>query len=283
MRLKKLYLIVFSLTIASLGQSQTPAETRVLADQFFGSGQYSSALSYYQRLAFFSKDDADPLILKQIADCFYATNDFVRALEYFDHAYFASDSESFRTQCLFDKTTILLELGNYHYALAELLGLDLEVGSSEGFKKEFYLGAAYFGLNQFEEAGRHFQSALPLGAEKQRNEIQSLFANPKKFTRPNPKTALILSAILPGAGQVYAGDLGAGINSLLLTGTFVGLVFYLSARVHPIDAILTGLPWFQRYYQGGFDHAERTAESARTNQRNRIYQQTLKIVGETFQ
>lgn len=279
MRLKLLFLIGFSLTLSLLSLAQNNHDTRLLADQFFTQGNYEQALFTYQRIAFFSNTRADPEVLYLIASCFYSTGDYQRALEYYDHAYFGESDKAKKTVYLFQKVITLLETGNYHFALMELLGMEFTPQSQNNYKKELLLGTCYFGLEQYEKAGDHFVEAVPEENYNARDAMRHLFSDTKEFNRPNPKTALILSIITPGLGQFYAHDIAGGINSFLLTGTLLGIYAYLTTRLHPIDAILTVLPWFQRYYQGGFDHAERAAELERERRRNLNYQQALKIIG----
>jgi len=263
--------------------AQDLQQTRKLADQFYAQGNFEQASMCYQRVAFFSRPEADPVILSRIAGCFYELGDFNRAMEYFDHAYFASNDFDQQAEFLFQKTATLLETGNYHFALVELLGHDFEPKSTLHFRKQLYLGSAYFGLEQYEKAGEYFEKSIPEDATDARRAIQQLYDNPKKFRKPYPKLALYMSAILPGSGQLYAGDLGGGLNSFLLTGTLVGSYFLLVNALHPVDAILTILPWFQRYYQGGFDQAEAIAINKREQNRNQIFQETLDIIDRYYQ
>ncbi len=257
---------------------QSLAETRALADLFFEQENYEQALLCYQRTAFFSRPEADPDVFARIAECFYATGDFNRALEYFDHAYFAQPDSLSRLNYLFEKTRTLLETENYHFALVELLSHDFPDSSQAFYRQQLYLGASYFGLEQFEQAGKHFTAALPASAADGRRAIMELYDTPKKFERPYPKLALYMSAVLPGSGQFYAGDIAGGLNSFLLTGGLISSYFLLIYALHPIDAIMTILPWFQRYYQGGFDQAEIIAINKRQNRRNAIYQETIEIL-----
>ncbi|MBT3244519.1 MAG: hypothetical protein HN352_15330 [Bacteroidetes bacterium] len=281
MKLKLLYIIGFSLLISSYLAGQDINQTRQLADHYYSLNNYNQALHSYQRVAFFSRPNADAEILSRIAYCFYSGGDFVRALEYFDHAYFAESDPELKTEYLFQKVMTYLETKNYHFALMELFSQDFESNSPQHFRKELLLGASYFGLEDYTEAGRHLHEAIPSENKEARDKISLIFSNEKSFSRPNPKTALILSAILPGLGQFYAHDAAGGINSFLLTGTLLGVYAYLTTRLHPIDAILTILPWFQRYYQGGFDHAEMTAEKEREKRRNMIFQEAINIISQS--
>jgi TM2 domain-containing membrane protein YozV len=137
----------------------------------------------------------------------------------------------------------------------------------------------WFGLEDFNKAGSYFEKAVSDSASRQR--IRDLFSNARAFQRPNPRLASWLSIILPGAGQIYSGEVWSGVNSLLLTGFFVGLGFYIISVSSPIDALFTALPWFQRYYQGGFQRAADFARNKRSENRSRIFDEVVTIIASS--
>ena len=277
MRFSILFSIVFSIIQTFTGQAQDLQKTIELGDRYFVSGQISEALYTYQRAVFFSPSGAEADLLLKIADCFEITGDFDRSVEYFDHSYFSESSDSLRTEILFRKANSFIKTKNYHFALIELLGINASEGSFTDRRKFLYLASSYFGLEDFSKSEFYFLKALPGNKPEAYSEIRKIFNKKANFTRPNPSLALWLSVFLPGSGQLYSGDWIAGLNSLLLTGSLVGLTFYLTSLYHPIDAILTALPWFQRYYQGGFDQAEQIAELRRERNRNLTFQELIDI------
>lgn len=282
MKLSIPFTVVFSL-LSGLACGQDAGATRLLADQYFQNGAYKAALSAYQRIVFFESDTADAELLARIAACFEQTGSPDRALEYYDHAYFASADLQKATAYLFEKVALLLEQQQYHAALVELLSLTPEPQSTNYYRQQLYLGTAWFGLEDFEQAATCFAAAVPPDHSGLSQQIENLYLDPRRIVRPDPKTARILSIIFPGTGQLYAGDPVAGLNSFLLTGTLVGMVLYLTIRVHPLEAILTGIPWFQRYYQGGFDQAAETARKNRERHRNQTFHETLSLIGQSWQ
>ena len=67
----------------------------------------------------------------------------------------------------------------------------------------------------------------------------------------NPKTATILSAILPGSGQCYAGKVGFGLINLLgIAGSGYFLAWHFVHHYYAIGTI-TGGGLFSRFYLGG--------------------------------
>jgi hypothetical protein len=86
--------------------------------------------------------------------------------------------------------------------------------------------------------------------------------------------------IIPGLGQVYSHDIKSGINSLLLTSGLIALGVNISLKYSPVDAVFAILPWYQRYYTGGFEKASEIASRKRQLNRNRVYTRVLKLTGD---
>lgn len=278
MKLSILYTIAFSIFLIHPGRAQDFENTIRLADNYLESGQVEEALYTYQRATFYSGDGPNAGLLLKIAFCFSISGDFERSLEYYDHAYYSEPNDSARAEIIFFKAAALIKSGNCHFALIDLLGLDPGTNKMLERRKALYLASAYYRLGDFINSEKYFLSAIPENEISSVNQIESVFRKNSNFNRPNPGLAMWLSVFIPGAGQFYSGDLAAGINSLLLTGSLIGLTFYLTKMYHPIDAILTALPWFQRYYQGGFDQAEKIAASRRQRNRDLAYLKILDII-----
>jgi hypothetical protein len=108
-------------------------------------------------------------------------------------------------------------------------------------------------------------------------ELAELFSK-KNLLSPSPKRARIMSMILPGLGQTYSGDLKSGLNSLLLTSGLIALGINISIRYRLVDAVFSILPWYQRYYTGGYGKAEEIAIRKRQKKRNEVYTKVLKLI-----
>ncbi|MCX6208549.1 MAG: hypothetical protein NTZ59_03335 [Bacteroidetes bacterium] len=77
----------------------------------------------------------------------------------------------------------------------------------------------------------------------------------------NAKKAQILSSILPGAGQVYAGNLGEGIASFLLQGLsiYAGVVWW--QKDYKLATILMASNFESSFYSGGKQRAKKLVEN----------------------
>lgn len=83
--------------------------------------------------------------------------------------------------------------------------------------------------------------------------------------------------IIPGMGQFYAGDIKNGINSLLITSAFMYLMVNTSIQYSVFEATSV-LPWFSRYYVGGFNRAQTITINRVEDRQYQIYLQIMKIV-----
>jgi hypothetical protein len=85
----------------------------------------------------------------------------------------------------------------------------------------------------------------------------------------NEKKAKILSAILPGTGQMYAGKIGFGmVNLLAVTGATYFTYWHILHQYYLIAAV-TGTGLFGRFYLGGLKTSQSWVQrknNAKTNQ-----------------
>ena len=83
--------------------------------------------------------------------------------------------------------------------------------------------------------------------------------------------------IIPGLGQFYAGDIRDGLNSLIISSAFMYLGINTALQYSFIEATSV-VPWFARYYMGGYNHAKIIMENRIEEKQFSIYQQILKII-----
>lgn len=268
-------LIVFSLPAIQVLHAQNFEETIHFGDNQFKSGELSTALKAYQRALFFSEGRSNLYLFRQIAQISYFNYDYENAQKYFGLAYNQSENDSLKTELLFSKAFCQILNKNYQFAIIDLFS----VGDTSRIVKNrlnFYLATCYFGLEDFGQAKTFFKSCISL---KDTAVLASLFAR-RNLLSPSPKTARIMSMIIPGSGQIYSGDLKAGLNSLLLTSGLIALGVNIGIRYRPIDAVFSILPWYQRYYTGGYGKAEGIALKKRQLKRNEVYNKILTLIAE---
>jgi tetratricopeptide (TPR) repeat protein len=268
-------LIIFSQAAVQKLPAQNFNETIKFADNQFKNKELTNALKTYQRALYFSDGKETLYLFQQIAEISYLLNDYETAQKYFGLAINQTDNDSLKTELLFTKASCQILNKNYQYALIDLFSVN-DTSIMIVKRLNFYLGTCYFGLEDFSRAGTYFKSCVAL---KDQKEIDNLFSK-KNLLSPSPKTARILSMIIPGLGQAYSHDLKSGLNSLLLTSGLIALGINISINYSPVDAVFAILPWYQRYYTGGFGKASEIASRKRQINRNRVYTRLLKLTGD---
>ena len=277
-KLKICLIAVFSFFLFVPVKAQTIEQTLLFAREQAHLNNYSAAINAYQRVLFFDKHQYYPEIYSQLGDCYFEIRNFEKAAEYYDLAYYSLKNDSLKNEILFKKTASLLLINNYKFALIELFSLGNNLSEYFEQKKHFYLGITYFGLGQFDLSENHFLQTLNDDYTLQKLQLKESFIKNKRIDRIKPKTAKILSMIIPGLGQFYSGDIKNGINSFLLLGAFAALYINTSINFSIFEAYISVFPWYQRYYAGGFKRAEINAKNRTEEKRALVYQELIKTI-----
>lgn len=251
-----------------------------MANTQYQSGNYDFALKEYQRYLFFDPS-TNARIFYQVGECYWNLHDYSRATEFYDKAFFTSGQDSLHFKSLFRKVDCYIRSGDFGLALGDLLSLTDSLQGDNYYMKQFYCGICYYGMQDFSNAEIFFINSINPVQNRQREEIRKLFSNKKSFYRPNSNTAMYMSMIIPGSGQLYSGEFKNAANSLLLTS----LLWYLAIRIGVtesiFDAIITIAPWFQRYYQGGYTRTEQYAIQKRAERRSKIFKQISTVIASS--
>ncbi len=264
---------IFLICIISLhfAHAQDAATTLAMGNDLFKKGLYDAAMPLYKRVLFFDNEKQYAKdIYHNIAESLYQTNKPAEAADYFELAYFIAPSDSIKNHISLRRAACFLQLQQHKYAEVELYNLTDSLPASQQSMADFYMGIIQFANKDYESSEITFKKIAPDTAK-----ISELFVRNKKIDRLKPKTAKILSIILPGLGQFYAGDIKNGLNSLLLSGGLFYLGINSAINNSLLDAAISVLPWYQRYYTGGFKRAEKIAEAKIKERRFKVYNALL--------
>lgn len=260
--------------------AQNIDQTYIFAAEQYQNKNFATAINAYQRVVFFggqtNRDNS--LAYYQLANCYFELKNFEKAAGYYDLAFFSLKNDSVKTEIAFKKISCLLLNHQFQYAQVELLGLDDSMSVYFQRKKNFYFGITYFGLNQFDSAETCFLRVIDEKDVVAKEKIKNIFIRNKQVDKIHPKTAKVLSIIIPGLGQFYSGDIRNGINSFLITSIFLAIGINTAIVYSPIDAIASVIPWYQRYFMGGYQKAETIAIKKIARKRAVLYQEILGTV-----
>ncbi len=253
-------------------------ETIILANNSYKISNYENAVYYYQRVLYFGNEKEKNDSYIKIADCYFEIGKFDKSYSFYELAFNNEKSDSLKNEILFKKTMVRLNENRYNLALIELL--DFNVNNDKYFsqKKELYLGITYFLLNNFEQSEKYILNYAKIIYPNRINKLESLFDENKKINKKLPQKTVVLSAIIPGLGQLYIGDYKNSANSAILNLTLLGVGIIVGYRYGIISAIVSVLPWFYRYYMGGIKNVKKNAQIKIDYKRQIIFDKLLDII-----
>lgn len=273
---RQFFIITFvSLICRGALYGQNLDQTQALADKMFGMQQYESALKHYHRVAFFADDSLRGAVFPQMALCYFQTGDFRNSIFYYDLAANSTLNDSLANEYLFARILCFYMLEKYDFARQYLYAF--QASESNYFKQRYHFYNAIISMKSgmTDEALISFLELVdePEAKEAIRKEFSSVNLN-----RPNPTVATILSILLPGAGQLYAGDFSNAANSFMLNGLLIGLTYLIAINYSVIDATMSTASWLQRYYMGGFTRAGFIAIKRKQEKKEQLLDRTLGII-----
>lgn len=273
--------VLWLLTV-ELVSGQSLEATFGFAETQFKEGRYQEAIKVYHRVLFFDRQEGRyaTSVYERMGDCYRLQQNYKEAAHYYDLAYYNHPNDSAQAELALKKSASVLLGKGFDYALVDLLQLPPRLQKSQELRKNLYLGIAYYGLEDFEKAEQYLLAAVDSSDREAYLQIQQEFSD-LHHIRLNPKKARILSMIIPGLGQFYAGDVKNGLNSFLLCSAWVVLGAVIVRNYTLWDGVLTAIPWYQRYYLGGVEKAEEIATRKLRKKRSAIYENLLVIVSSS--
>jgi tetratricopeptide (TPR) repeat protein len=261
-------------------KAQNIEQTIDLASRQFDMGNTQEAISLYRRVLYFdSLNIYSYEVARNLASCYISENDFTRARAFSKMAGNLAPTDSLRTSLIFQVAYLYLVENDYNYALIELYGIDDSQSDYFQQKKNFYLGAACFQQTDYRKSIDYFLKCVDSTGYDRREALNDILEEINHIDkRYNPKTARILSMILPGLGQLYCGEYTGAVNSFALLTGLAALYINTIYQYSLIDATISILPWFQRYYQGGYQNAETAAIIKKENKIKQQYHNILSVI-----
>ncbi len=230
--------------------------TLVLGNHLFGLGNYDSAITEYKRFLFFHAEDARVgYVYSQIGFAYRSQGLWEEAIASMRVAIAHAANEFEKSERQLELAVIQIASENYERGLFELLKIMVQNPPVPIYHRARFLqGVAYLYQFRWEDARE------ALRAYTNDKKLQALFERAVSAPRKSIKFAKLLSVILPGAGQGYAGNWQEGLNALVLNGVLGFLTVDAMLDGRYIDAILWGTSVFVRYYQGNTYRAGKAAE-----------------------
>jgi len=256
-------------------------ESLFFAREQVEAGHLQLAMKTYQRVLYFGGERHREECQRQLAVLHVSLGNYEKAAFFCDLLYQSADSDSLRYEALFSKTALLMLQNQYQKALLELFSLPNNLPEPWYARRQLYLGAAHFGIQEFDLAQQDLRPLMDANNPQGRKALERLIREAKKVAKKSPKTARLLSTFLPGAGQFYAGDFKNGLNSLLLNSLLAYWFVSTGVSYSFVDAAATVTPWLFRYYGGGIRRAGEILEKEKEERLRKVFQKILKEVASS--
>ncbi len=258
-----------------------------LADNLFDSVHYYDAITEYKRFIFFSKQ----INLSKIGYAHYKIGLAYRnqklweeCIEAFQKSIQAEIQEDIKIERKISLAVALIASGNYDKAEFMLLRVETFCEIPQLRKKAAYFrGISALYTSKWKEATEAFNiyfNDTNNNSQKIAKQINSLLVKAQSSKYKSPKLAKTLSTILPGAGQIYAGDWLDGVNALIINTATVYLLYNNVHKQRYREAIFDSFFLFERFYSGNRLNAEKAAMKYNQNKKQKFAAQILQILKE---
>lgn len=255
-RLAALFLLILAFP-AQPARADDPAIA--LGDAFQRSGAFAEAVTEYKRFLFFNPESARAgEAHSRIASCLLAEGRLGEAVGALRLAAAAAGQKTERVERQLELVGALLGAGKDAEAELELLRLQAFSGD-QGRDLPLHLALLRIYQGRWEEAEGALRQAFPENAA-QLQRLRELLADARKLKLKSPQTARLLSAVLPGAGQAYAGDAPDALNALAVNGGIATLVVASAVNGYYPEAVLLLFFPLKRFYTGNIGNAGRLAQ-----------------------
>ena len=113
-------------------------------------------------------------------------------------------------------------------------------------------------MSSYQQQAAAFDLQQPHYLRSEQLSLQTMFEERQALARKNPYLAATLSAVLPGAGKIYAGNLSEGVMSFVITGALAAITAEHWVKKGPQDwrsitfASLTGLSYISNVFGSYF-------------------------------
>lgn len=218
---------------------------------------YDAAITEYKRFIFFHPYDIRVAeTYNQIGIAYRSQFLWQEAIASMRHAVLNANTDEEKSHFQLDLAVTLIASMNYDLARLELLKVMLRNTSEKTYRRSLFLQAVTF-IYQY-----RWEDARKILKDYTTDEsLDQLFEKTRNLPQKSTKLAKVISAVIPGTGQMYAGKWGGGLNALGLNGTLGYVAVDAILKGYYIDAALWTYFIFRRYYMGNLYRAETAVET----------------------
>jgi len=248
----------------------------IKADSAFNQESYGYATIMYEKVAFLSdnqESSCKAMLMK--SKCYRAMNDLTQASITLNRIHSSIDNDTLNYDVFYEKMLCHFLKGDYSEAENDMLQMQFQIQDTNLLQHSWPLQIMILNESyKYEESRALFNKYL---------EINQLELDLDSMYRPievlkNPGTAKLLSGIVPGSGQIYAGGIRQGVSTFMLESTTLVYAWYCFSNKLYAAGVFTAINYFAKFYFGGQKNATHLAldfNSQTIKDMNRNIRQTL--------
>ena len=237
-----------------------------LGDYLFNLKSFNQAVTEYKRFLFFHPDGPKSSeVIYQIGLAYRSDQLWGQAIQSMNSAFQRTNDSEFRSKIQLDLAVTYLASNQPDLALPKLINVLSQPRSSQLYRRTLFLkGITEIYLFNWEGARSTFKTYF--GDTSRFDQVDRIISQALKSPKKSVSFTKILSTILPGSGQIYAGNWTDGFNALVLNG-LLGYTSFSAAKSgnYRDVSFLTFFLWM-RYYLGNRDNAGKIAYQINRNQ-----------------
>lgn len=214
--MKKYFLVLLIIISVGLAAEQN------FADYLYSLGNFPGAVYAYEQALFTEKDKARQDELKyKLALAYYYNKEFQKAADILN-GLVENASPEISQQAQLELAKKYIREGWFDFAALEFQDYAIAYADDSAL---YLAGWSYLKDYNYDKAASLFgtlsENSANYGLAAQKLSVAAL--DGKKLPQKNPKTAQIMSMVIPGSGQIYAGAWQDGIVSFLLNALTISL------------------------------------------------------------
>jgi tetratricopeptide (TPR) repeat protein len=228
------------------------------AGRLFVEGDYLRAIGEYKRMGFFSADPGSTLYFQcRIGECYRHLGDYEMAKAYYDEVFLKiGNDKALQTRVAIGSAICLINRNDTEYA--RIILDDVQAPGVHQDSLRYLTGVSFLKERRWSEADDAFKK---IASPSLKASAYTLLKDVSSKRLKSPKTAFLLSAFIPGAGQLYAERPFKGIISFSLNVSLGYLIYKAYREERNLDGFLIFYFGLQRFYFGNLEQARRyTAE-----------------------
>ena len=278
MNLKRVALFSLLLPLLFFGNFTSIAEVDIIAlgDHFSKLENYDAAITEYKRFLFFHPDDPHTAeVYRKIGLAYRTQGLWQETILAMRNAVLHASDEKAKSEYQLELAVTLIASQSYDLARLELIKVTIRNTSGSLSRRALFLQAV---ANIYQFRWQEAREALQNWTTDEM--LNNLFDHAINLPHKSPRVAKVLSAIFPGAGQVYAGNWRGGVNALALNGALGFVAVDSVLDKHYVDAVLWTYFFFSRYYMGNLHQAGKAVDEFNENTSRRAADNILNRLQE---